>query len=164
MAAGDFNSLSVGLEKLGLSAEDWSSTLEDNLADAMEKIGQAWAAASKRRCPVDEGTLRNSISYDVVRLPTGIRLDVGVPAKMFYAIFVEFGTRHIAGGRVLALGPDADITDAQAIKDWPAKSAEADGTTYGSGEEQMPWLRTGFTSIQDVAENLIFHAVGYESE
>jgi HK97 gp10 family phage protein len=162
MAKGDFNTLSMGLEELGLMAEDWSRNMRKNLVQAMHQIGQAWAAEAKRRCPVENGTLRNSISYNVIDGTLGVWLDVGVPNEMHYAIYVEFGTRFIAKGAVLALGPDPGITDAQAIKDWPAKAANANASTYGSGEEQMPWLRTAYNAIADRAEDLIYHAVGYE--
>jgi hypothetical protein len=167
MPAGDFNTLSMGLQELGLMAEDWSKNMRTNLVQAMHQIGQAWTAEAKRRCPVGprivgSGTLRNSISYNVIEGTLGVWLDVGVPSEMHYAIYVEFGTRFIAKGAVLALGPDPGITDAQAIKDWPAKAANANETTYGAGEEQMPWLRTAYNSISDKAEDLIYHAVGYE--
>ena len=48
-----------------------------------------------------------------------------------YPVYVEFGTKYIAGGRVLALGFEPTITDAQAVKFWPAKNTGQDVGSTG---------------------------------
>lgn len=59
--------------------------------------------------------------------------------------FIEFGTEHIAGGRVKALGTGPVIMDSEAITTWPALQARG-----GSGQ-QMPWLRPAWQEIKPQA-------------
>lgn len=46
--------------------------------------------AAKRRCPVDTGRLRGSITHAVKRDSRGLLADVGTNVE--YAVFVELGT------------------------------------------------------------------------
>ena len=48
-------------------------------------------ADAKRRCPVDSGRLRSSITHKMTSEPTKIEAEVGT--KVFYAPYIEFGTK-----------------------------------------------------------------------
>lgn len=154
--------------------KSWGTQTRDRMFRAYRRIGLAWKAGAVRRVPVDKGTLRQHIltntywegEYELVT-ETGTNLRQQGRSRYAYPVYLEFGTKWIAKGRVLALGLSPYITDAQAIKDWPAKDAEkltwkqdkqgrfrkADGRFVGSGgvEEQMPWLRTSFNAIREDA-------------
>lgn len=54
---------------------------------------------------VDTGNMLNSVSTDVVRRGTSIRVDVG--SNVHYFIYQEFGTQFIRGGHMLASGLEA---------------------------------------------------------
>ena len=133
------DSLIFDLRAMASECEEWADNLRENMRVTLGQIGQAWAAGAKKRAPVDEGTLRNAISYNVKNTATSVVLYVGVPAELDYAAHVEFGTKYIAGGRVKALGLGDDITDADAIKLWPAKNEE---TRYSKGPDK------GFLSMK----------------
>lgn len=135
---------------------------------------------AKRRVPVEFGTLRNNINIDVdTSLLGNVTGEIGPPTGkgLFYANYLEYGTRFIAGGRVKALGDGDDITDADAIKQWPAKNAgfinEKTGELIapaalraaeksaqsGSGAEQMPWLRPAVNKNEAWIHKKILQAV-----
>lgn len=59
--------------------------------------------------------------------------------------FIEFGTEHIAGGRVKSLGTGPVILDSEAITTWPALVAR------GGSNQQMPFLRPAFQEIKVAA-------------
>lgn len=63
---------------------------------------------------------------------------------------IEFGSDLIAGGAVKALGDATDITDVQAITDWPTKRKRG-----GSANQQMPWLRPAWSAVEPEAIALI---------
>jgi hypothetical protein len=149
---------------LNLSKElrRWGAQAEERLLKAHRRIEQRFIAEAKRRVPVDTGTLRQRIIGNTYSENGQIVTEVGtnIPG---YPVYLEFGTEHIAGGAVKALGDDPGITDAQAIKDWPAKRAElkdksgtanprvAAAIAKSSAQEQMPWLRPAFSSIREWA-------------
>lgn len=70
--------------------------LRNQLEKGLEECGLLAESYAKRECPVDTGTLRNSISHYV---------DAGageayVGTNMEYGIYVEYGTGvHASGGR-----------------------------------------------------------------
>lgn len=134
------DSLIFDLRAMATECEEWADNLRENMRVTLGQIGQAWAAGAKKRAPVDEGTLRNAISYSVKDTATSVVLYVGVPAELDYAAHVEFGTKYIAGGRVKALGLSDEITDADAIKLWPAKNEGERKRKGGVG------IDTGFLS------------------
>lgn len=78
------------------NSEEVKSVMNDALIRALEKIGQTAEKYAKMLCPVDTGSLRNSITH---------RVDTDEPAAyigsdMEYAAYVELGTgEHYPGGR-----------------------------------------------------------------
>lgn len=161
------------LNELAKLIENWGKGAEKKFKKAHQTIGQRWKAEAVKRAPVAKGTLVERIVTNSYSVPGGFETECG--SNVPHAVFTEFGTRHIAGGRVLALGQGAVITDAQAIKNWPAKdagrrdpdgsvnsivaAAEAARAARGSANEQMPWLRPAFHSIRDWAINLLSEAL-----
>ncbi len=142
------------LNKLADDIDGWSEDARERLLDAHRRIGQRHKAEAVKRVPVDEGTLKERITTATHRDTAGTEIltetGTNVPD---YPVFLEFGTRYIAGGRVKALGEGVDITDAQAVKDWPAKAAD------NAQREQMPWLRPAFNAIRDWALKQIIKAL-----
>ena len=63
-----------------------------DVTDALEFIGQIGEAAAKKYAPVDTGTLRRSITYEVGR--RGIDQYVRIGTNISYAVFQELGTRY----------------------------------------------------------------------
>lgn len=161
------------LEALEEKLENLSKSAVRNLERAHKQIGQRWRSEAVKRVPVDTSTLKQRIFTNTYRENNTFITETGSNLK--YAVYVEFGTRRIAGGRVLALGFDPGITDAEAITMWPAKAAglnNADGSANpavqaaiaarkarGSRDEQMPWLRPAFNSIRNWALKQLLEAV-----
>ena len=73
----------IGLDKLEIKLEHLGNL---NLKDTLSKAGVLVMDAAKEKCPVDTGTLRNSITYEV----EGNTCEIGT--NMSYAPYVEFGT------------------------------------------------------------------------
>ena len=132
---------------------------------ALRRIGEAQKAEAQKRAPVDTGRLGQAIFTNTFQSGENFTMEVGTNIK--YAVYVEFGTKHIAGGRVKALGDKVEITEAQAIKLWPAKNAgilNREGkvnkavigsiekrVSAGGGQEMMPWLRVSWMKIREWA-------------
>lgn len=146
----------------------WSDEGRRQLERAITRAVFRWHAEAVKRVPVDTGRLKNAILHNVYWAGGELIGEVGTNVRT-YPDYLEFGTKRIAGGRVLALGGSPDITDAMAIHDWAAKDAET-GTMQGvsidsqgrrraksgrfvggGGQEQMPWLRPAFNAIRDWA-------------
>lgn len=106
----------------------------------MKETVEKWVVEAKKRVPYDTGVLYESIEGVVEVMGDTIMGIVG--SSIPWAVFVEWGTRYIAGGRVYALGLGPDVTDAEAIKMWPAKAER------GGGDDQMPWLRPSWWAIE----------------
>lgn len=162
-----------GLESLIGKLRGGVNRVDKKLNSALVRIGVEWQADAKRRCPVDTGNLRNQILYEVGYSGVDSHY-VAVGSNVPYAVFVEYGTEHIAGGKVKALGRDPGITDAQAIKIWPAKNEgllKGDGTATkaferlatkvasGGAQEQMPFLRPSFMAKRDKYIKMIADAI-----
>lgn len=129
-------------------------------------VGKRWQAEAVKRAPIRDETLRKRIVTNTYKESAGV-VTTECGSNLKYATYVEFGTRRIAGGRVLALGFGPEVDDAAAVKDWPAKDnglLNANGTANanvaaaaarraarGSANEQMPWLRPAFNAIRDWA-------------
>jgi hypothetical protein len=138
----------------------WKNGAPIELVKAHKIGGQKVRRGAVQRAPSDTGNLRNRILTNTTIVGSEVTTEIGT--NVGYAVHLEFGTEHIAGGRVKALGLSADITDAQAVKDWPAKSGDrlnADGSVNprvlaaeqariqrGGANEQMPWLRPAFNA------------------
>lgn len=140
-----------GIEEFAGLLEQYKQELRAELRQAFVEITTKWQREAVMRVPVEFGTLRQSIRPQVRWVGQELQGKVGSSVK--YAAFIEFGTEHIAGGRVKALGLRPDVTDAQAIKEWPALAAR------GGTRQQMPWLRPGFMAIRDWAIARINKAV-----
>lgn len=110
------------------------------LAALMVETKNRWVYEAKKRAPIDTGDLVDSIEGAVEVMGDTFLAMIGTNTE--YARFTEFGTRRMAGGRVLALGTDPNITDADAIFDWPAKRERPNNT------DQMPWMRPSWWAIE----------------
>lgn len=162
------------LEAFAGAIKSWKRDGHDRLVRKMRRIGQKHKAEAVKRVPVDEGRLRNGILTNTYEEKFGqIFTETGTNIRG-YPVFVEFGTKFIAGGRVKALGDGPEITDDQAIKEWPAKMEGLEGFKTdkqgrlrdtagrylaGGGREQMPWLRPSFMKIRDWAVGQIDKAM-----
>ena len=151
------------MQKFSEALEFWSQETQSRLLTANRQAGQYWVAEAKKRCPVDEGRLRNSIRTNTYRDSEGV-ITTEVGSNVDYAPHIEFGTKWIAGGRVKELGLVAEVTAAMAIHDWPAKRGEATDATsamidsrgrrrtakgrFATVQEQMPFLRPAFMKIR----------------
>lgn len=71
----------------------FESELEDAIAGALEEIGIVAEGDAKRRCPVDTGRLRNSITHAL----DGAGKCVMVGTNVEYAVYVHEGTSRHAG-------------------------------------------------------------------
>ncbi len=166
-----------------LGASDLKNFLSGQVKQKRVEVGRAvkdvtvkWQMEAKLRVPVDTGFLRNSILREDGLDSQGFYGAVGSNAK--YATFTEFGNQYIADGAVEALGTGPDVTDAQAVKVWPAKQAKIGNANVGKDgrlreatgkfatgtqtRTQMPWLRTSFNAIREWAINRIAKAVKFE--
>jgi hypothetical protein len=92
------------------------------------------------------GNLRRSIRYEVNMKIHDVRIGVDSSAAD-YGVFIEYGTARIAGGAVKRLGLGM-ITDAQAVKSWPALVARS------GSRQQMPFLRPSAMANRDEAMSL----------
>lgn len=79
--------------------------LARQFAGLIQQGGYVMERETKRRTPVDTGTLRNSFHTDVEVQGKAVRVHVGTSVE--YAIYVEFGTYKMQGTHMLALGAQA---------------------------------------------------------
>lgn len=144
---------------------EWGESVKTNLERAYTQIVFRWHAEAVKRIPVKTGRARNAIFHSVRWEGYG-DLVGEIGGNLRYMDFLEFGTRFIAGGRVQEIGPRSDVTDMDAIHNWPAKAGEATDLTavamelgtgrrvnnrlqyVGGPQEQMPWLRPAWMAIQ----------------
>jgi hypothetical protein len=143
------------------------------VAAALNEIALDWQRETQKHAPVEDGSFRKSIAVikaepkgDVIQAKVGTNAvsDDGTP----YPVFLEFGTKYIAGGAVLGwkFGDDP-------ILDWAAKRGDTAGnkqalslTAEGRGKnaagrfvskraversEFMPPFRGSWQVIQDQA-------------
>lgn len=77
------------------NVEEVKEELKDAITRALERIGDAAVGFAQELCPVDVGTLRGSITKDIV----GEEVYIGTNIE--YAPYIEFGTGIYAenGGR-----------------------------------------------------------------
>lgn len=159
---------------------NWQKDSRRDLERAMKRIGQRHKKEAVERVPVDTSALKqriltNTFEHTFFNYVT----ETGTNVRD-YPIFLEFGTKYIAGGRVKAIGDKVEVTDAEAVRLWPAKNFGTLNTKTGertggivderSGiankaavaaldrrreagkqDEQMPWLRTSFSKIREWA-------------
>ena len=115
----DIFGFDASVKQLEARLQGWMKAVEPQAEQAMKQIAQRWQAEAQTRVPVDTATLEDRILQNVYKENGVIVAEVG--SNIEYAAYLEFGTDYIAGGRVKALGMGPEITDAQAIKSWPAK-------------------------------------------
>lgn len=122
----------AGIQRVQDLAELWQDDLARAAERLMVKIGFRWHAEAVKRCPVDEGILRNSLLHNVYyesgsarRGPIVAECGTNISFPEPYGEFVEFGTKRIAGGAVLAIGKRPDVSDFDAVHTWPAKEGDA---------------------------------------
>lgn len=73
------------------NTEQWARLFNQALTKGLEEVGLTAEAYAKKKCPVDTGRLRNSITH-VIR-PSEKAVYIGSNTE--YAAFVELGTRHM---------------------------------------------------------------------
>lgn len=142
------------LAKLQSAIKNWPVRAIANLYYAHKRITKKWISAARKRVPEWSKELRDSIDGVTIKHGQGVYSKVG--SDLFYAKYIEFGTRYIAGGKVKALGTKMHITDAEAVTDWPAKHIKGTRKTVRrkrvkrasrKQSAQMPWLRPAWWSI-----------------
>ena len=72
------------------NAEEIAEAIASQTAAALETVGLLAEGYAKRKCPVDTGRLRNSITHTV----DGTMLEAYIGTNVEYAPHVELGTRH----------------------------------------------------------------------
>lgn len=140
-------------KQLAFRVERWTERVEHRAERALQVIGVDWRDRAKERVPVSAGadTIGGSLESHIFKnvytegLYRTLTLEVGT--NIPYGVYVEFGTRYIAGGAVLRLGFGPEVTDAMAVKDWPAKDERTEGGTIGN-DQQMPWLRPAWFAVE----------------
>ena len=80
-----------------------SSSLEA-MEKAAEKVGILVQGDAKDMCPVDTGRMQESITYQTESGESTVELQVGVPADVYYAPYVELGHHQKPGRYVPAIG------------------------------------------------------------
>lgn len=73
-------------------SDEFERRLRAAVARSLEEIGLAAEGYAKRRCPVDTGRLRGSITHEAEAIAHGGKVAVG--ADVEYAAYVELGTRR----------------------------------------------------------------------
>lgn len=166
----------------------WSAEGRRDLRMAFINIGERFKTEAKKRVPVDEGRLRNAIMSNTYEESTG-DLVTEVGTNVEYGIYVEFGTKWIAGGAVKRIGLKEEVTDAEAVHWWKEKAGgalrfdksrpdsagykmdkisigfrggvlvTAGGEAANGPQEQMPWLRAAWSSIKDWSRERINNAM-----
>jgi len=113
----------IGVDNLEKLVKQWGDRFRTDVFKLFQQLGFRWHAEAVKRVPVDEGTLKNTLIHNTYwENDNSIVTELGT--NLEYGGFVEFGTRLIAGGAVLALGPDREeISDLEAVHTWPAKQA-----------------------------------------
>ena len=131
-------------------AGNWSKSLKAKLLKVHKQVGARWRDEAQRRVPVDKDTLRARLfhnEYEETQYIYVTEMGTNIPE---YPVYLEFGTRFIAGGAVLALGDSTGLTDQDAIHTWPAKEKGLTGMAAGTNSnEQMPYIRPAFNSIRE---------------
>jgi HK97 gp10 family phage protein len=69
--------------------------IKDTVEQEMQAAAQDWVAGAVRDAPVDQGALKQSISYKQSNTQTqaGTSISFEIVAQRFYAPFIEFGTK-----------------------------------------------------------------------
>jgi len=135
--------------------DEYEGAVEEQLERAMILGAVEVEKFAKRRCPVETGNLRASITHEVERTSSGFTSRTGTNVK--YAVYVEFGTGPRLA-QLLGWRPGRPV-----ITDWPAKSADRGGVTGGGHSETMPWLRPAFQDALPLITELLQKAGAIKS-
>lgn len=120
-----------GLKEYSEALRKMGRDLRKELRKAIEDSCVDWEREAKRRCPVETGLLRSSITHEVSE--SGQKIIGAVGTNTEYGPYVEFGTRRIKVGE-----PEKPrIT-------WAAKEE-----THTISPEWMPFLRSSWLIIRD---------------
>lgn len=85
--------------------------IKDIVEQEINVMGQEWVAGAVRDAPGDQGRLKGSISY--LQNPQGSNIGIDIVAQVFYAPFMEFGTK----GKYLSIpGTEAIAAQFKAYK------------------------------------------------
>lgn len=71
--------------------EQWARMFNQALTNGLEEIGLTAEGYAKKKCPVDTGRLRNSITHVVRDSEKAVYIGTNVE----YGPYVELGTRHM---------------------------------------------------------------------
>jgi len=126
------NNLDVAIK----SIKDASTKIQQDIENELSAFGLATVNSAKRYAPVDEGPLRNSISFKKEKMKVTITVGVN------YAAYVEFGTRRFAAQQVSKLP-----------QDWQTYAAQFKGKGGGNMDEFiqriMAWVqRKGIGAVK----------------
>lgn len=147
------DSFDTDARQLAFRVERWSERVEQRTERALQVIGVDWRDRAKERVPVSAnddtigGSLESHIFHNVYTEGIARTVTLEVGTNIPYGVYIEFGTRYIAGGAVLALGFGPEVTDAMAVKDWPAKDERTLGGSLGN-DQQMPFLRPAWFAVE----------------
>ncbi len=89
-----------GLGKADLEIKNFTKEIEKQVNNEFFDFGQSVVNDAKKAAPVDEGRLRQSISFSKENLK------VSVSANVDYAAYIEFGTKKFAAKYVSTLPAD----------------------------------------------------------
>ena len=82
--------------------DEMTAEVKQVLRDELNEFGLETVGMAKNLCPVDEGTLRNMITFSNISEPAiGVEFSVASP----YAAYIEFGTGLFAAAYVPSLPP-----------------------------------------------------------
>ncbi len=101
----------IDIKDVTASLKNTKAVLLGKVEDEMNKFGINAVTEAKILAPVDEGRLRNSISYKATTTSNLIVVEVVVACD--YAAYVEFGTRRFAEKYVSSLPSDWQTFAAQ---------------------------------------------------
>ena len=126
----------------GIIKEKTKRLLQE-VEDAVNDFGQDTVNDAKRLAPVNEGFLRNAISYVPVKSGSSL-IEVEIVVAADYAAYVEFGTRKFAAQYVATLPSE-----------WQTFAAQFKGPGGGSFDEFVMrltrWvLKKGIGKTQNV--------------
>jgi bacteriophage HK97-gp10 putative tail-component len=80
----------TGLNQVKAQFESEMGNITKIVSDEVNAMAQDWVAGAVRDAPVDQGALKQAISFKPV---SGADIAVEIVAQKFYAPFLEFGTK-----------------------------------------------------------------------
>jgi HK97 gp10 family phage protein len=85
----------TGISSIEKQFTQAAEKIRETVEQEMQAAAQDWVAGAVRDAPVDQGALKQSISYKQSNTQTqvGTSISFEIVAQRFYAPFVEFGTK-----------------------------------------------------------------------